>query len=167
MGTAYPRDYIRNGWFRESLAGYLQQESMFWRRSLWQKVSGLNLDYKYAADFDLWTRFAQHASLYSVAIPLALFRKHPQQKSAVGRDKYKSEVFDRCENLPQPSLIWGSIARKSAFWEHMCRLLIWRRCELVAYSQKEMDWTILKMIRPLARSSFCEALLERQFKILG
>ena len=37
-GSAYPRRYIRNGWFRSSLAGYLQQESMFWRRSLWEKV---------------------------------------------------------------------------------------------------------------------------------
>ena len=40
-GTAMPRDYIRNGWFRPELAGYLQQESMFWRRRLWEKAGGL------------------------------------------------------------------------------------------------------------------------------
>ncbi len=74
-GTAYPTQYIRNGWFRSLFAGYLQQESMFWRKSLWDKVGGLDLNYKYAADFELWTRFAKHADLYSVTAPLAGFRK--------------------------------------------------------------------------------------------
>src|SRR4030095_1996873 len=36
----------------------IQQESTFWRRSLWEKVGGrICTEYQLAADFDLWSRF--------------------------------------------------------------------------------------------------------------
>jgi hypothetical protein len=64
---------IRNlpSWSRyRFLAGankYIQQESTFWRRSLWQKAGGeLNATYRDVGDFDLWVRFFRHARLYSV-----------------------------------------------------------------------------------------------------
>ncbi len=75
--SAYPVKYIRNGWFRSYLGGYLQQESVFWRRSLWEKVGGLDLTLSCAADFKLWTEFARHADLVTVAVPLAAFRFRP------------------------------------------------------------------------------------------
>ena len=55
---------------------FLQQESTFWRRSLWEKT-GAQLDtrYSFAADYDLWMRFAQQAEVFSVPVPLAGFRQ--------------------------------------------------------------------------------------------
>jgi hypothetical protein len=160
-GTAYPRTYIKNGWFRASLAGYLQQESMFWRRSLWEKSGGLNLTYQYAADFDLWARFAVHADLYSVTVPLAAFRKLPgEQKSSLGRNEYEREVAEICRPLDSPPFIWRTVAKKSVAMEHLCRLMIWKKCGLITYSERAKDWLLTTATRPLSRASIAEALLE-------
>lgn len=161
-GTAYPGRYIKNGWFRSALAGYLQQESMFWRRSLWDKTGGLNLDYSYAADFELWTRFARHADLYSVTVPLALFRKRPgEQKSSVGKQEYEKEVAEIYKALDCPPLLWRNIARKGALWEYACRFLIWKKSNVITYSERNSSWVIKTLPRPLSRVSFAEAILER------
>jgi glycosyltransferase involved in cell wall biosynthesis len=63
--------------------GYIQQESTFWKRELWE-ACGTRIDesFDYAGDFDLWARFWQHEKLYSVAIPLGGFRKHAGQKTS-------------------------------------------------------------------------------------
>ena len=59
-----------------------QQESTFWRRSLWEKV-GAHTDTKYqlAADFDLWARFYQFSELYGINIPLGGNRFHENQRN--------------------------------------------------------------------------------------
>ena len=46
---------------------YIQQESTFWRRSLWERAgSELNASYRDVGDFDLWVCFFRDARLYSV-----------------------------------------------------------------------------------------------------
>jgi glycosyltransferase involved in cell wall biosynthesis len=68
----------------------IQQESTFWRRSLWEKVGGaIDTRYTLAGDFDLWTRFFQHTPLYTVQSILGGFRSHGAgQRSAEGRTAY-------------------------------------------------------------------------------
>ena len=66
------------GWFA---TGFVQQESTFWRRSLWEKAGGrVDASLKLAGDFELWCRFFDHAPLYAVAAPLAAFRRHPGRR---------------------------------------------------------------------------------------
>jgi hypothetical protein len=44
---------------------HIQQESTFWRRSLWEKAGGyVDASRRYVSDFDLWLRFFRHAKLY-------------------------------------------------------------------------------------------------------
>jgi glycosyltransferase involved in cell wall biosynthesis len=46
---------------------WIQQESCFWRRTLWNQVGAtLNTNLKYAGDFNLWLRFFQFDRLYVV-----------------------------------------------------------------------------------------------------
>ena len=73
--------------------GYIQQESTFWRRSLWKRA-GARVDntLQYAGDFELWARFYQHAELYGVPSPLAAFRMHQNQKTAQHLDLYMKEA---------------------------------------------------------------------------
>ena len=72
---------------------FIQQESTFWRRSLWEKAGGrLNTDYSFAGDYDLWIRFAEQAELYSLSVPLAGFRQHPSQKTAKNMPEYLREA---------------------------------------------------------------------------
>jgi len=47
--------------------GWIQQESTFWRRSLWERAGAqAGKDYPLAGDFELWARFFQPADLYAV-----------------------------------------------------------------------------------------------------
>ncbi|OHY33029.1 glycosyl transferase [Cylindrospermopsis raciborskii CS-508] len=61
---------------------WIQQESTFWRRSLWVRSgSCLNNNLKLAGDFELWCRFYLHTNLYGTASPLGGFRFQYCQKS--------------------------------------------------------------------------------------
>lgn len=158
-GTACPTDYIRNGWFKPDFAGFLQQESMFWRKRLWDKAGGLDLSYRYAADFELWTRFACHADLYSVGVPLAGFRKREGQTSEVMAREYAREVDAACRSLRMPLTLWTKLGRKSNLIRVFLRLLLWKRGQYIVYSETRKAWVIRRTIRPVSRYSFSELLL--------
>jgi glycosyltransferase involved in cell wall biosynthesis len=70
---------------------FIQQESCFWRRSLWEKVGGkIDTRFRYAADFKLWGDFFKYARCTGVDAPLAAFRFHESQRSA--KFEYMKEV---------------------------------------------------------------------------
>jgi len=70
----------------------IQQESTFWRRSLWGKAGAyIRTDMKYAGDFELWIRFFRYAQLYTVDALLGGFRYHHGQKTDC-LDKYFAEA---------------------------------------------------------------------------
>jgi glycosyltransferase involved in cell wall biosynthesis len=55
----------------------IQQESTFWRRSLWDKAGGyVDASRRYVSDFELWVRFFRHAQIYPVAALIGGFRMH-------------------------------------------------------------------------------------------
>jgi hypothetical protein len=57
---------------------YIQQESTFWRRSLWERAGGrVDDSRRSASDFELWVRFFRYAELYSVNALIGGFRSHP------------------------------------------------------------------------------------------
>lgn len=63
--------------------GTIQQESTFWRRSLWERAGGyISSEFGPAGDFELWCRFYEHADLTGVYFPLAGFRIHSSQASS-------------------------------------------------------------------------------------
>lgn len=73
--------------------GWIQQESTFWRRSLWERAGGyVDPALRLAGDFELWARFYQHAELYGVETPLGGFRVHSEQKTAHYFDEYVEEA---------------------------------------------------------------------------
>ena len=165
---AYPRREIAAGWYRESMSGFLQQESMFWRRSLWQRVGGMDLSLKYAADFDLWRRFAEHADLVSVAVPLAAFRQRPgEQRSSAGRDHYDAEVTRVIAGQPAPALPWRLMGEAGEAPRHLMRMLRWGRAPVIAYSQAQQAWCKRVCRRPVARTSLADVLLERALRRAG
>ena len=72
---------------------FIQQESTFWRRGLWEQTGGaLDLTYPLAADYDLWMRFSKHVELYSLMVPLAGFRRHASQKTARQMAEYSRQA---------------------------------------------------------------------------
>ncbi|MGV3774787.1 MAG: glycosyltransferase family 2 protein [Verrucomicrobiales bacterium] len=71
----------------------IQQESTFWRRSLWDRTGGLDLSVKLAGDFDLWARFFKAgATLHGVGVPLGGFRHQQEQRSLQQYAEYVREA---------------------------------------------------------------------------
>jgi len=78
------------GWYSSY---WIQQESTFWRRSLWERAGGyIDSKWRLAGDFELWARFWQHGELYGVATPLGGFRVHERQKTALYPLEYIEEA---------------------------------------------------------------------------
>ena len=79
--------------------GTIQQESTFWRRSLWERAGGaLSTELHYALDFELWARFCKCARVYCVNVPLGGFRHHSVAQKSRQRERYAQEarmVFER------------------------------------------------------------------------
>jgi len=70
----------------------VQQESTFWRRSLWERA-GARMDdgLRMAGDFELWARFFQHAELHAVGVPLGCFRFQKKSFTSSGMNSYLEE----------------------------------------------------------------------------
>ncbi|AFZ21370.1 glycosyltransferase family 2 protein [Allocoleopsis franciscana] len=84
--TGYSRKAYLDGFYlpgeHKTCLGWIQQESTFWRRNLWQRVGGfIASEFSLAGDFDLWSRFYSHADLYGTPSPLGGFRYQPNQRS--------------------------------------------------------------------------------------
>lgn len=97
---------------------WIQQESTFWRRSLWDRSGGrLETSLSMAADFELWARFYRHADLYGVGAPLGGFRAHGNQRSVHHRERYMAEAAQTLRSCGQ----WptGRV-------ECLCRDLFWK-----------------------------------------
>lgn len=82
--------------YGDFLAGdfkWLQQESTFWRRSLWERAGGgLDPRLRLAVDFELWMRFFRHTRLYTAEALLGAFRRRDGQRSAVLLDDHLAEA---------------------------------------------------------------------------
>lgn len=76
-------DYLSGDW------QVIQQESTFWRRSLWESVGGkLNETGRWAFDTELWTRFFEKTEHYHVTTPLGAFRYGKQSKSVSDKSSF-------------------------------------------------------------------------------
>lgn len=99
-GRAFLYDDLPYGqrWSRRRLVlfdgRFIQQESVFWRRELWDLAgSAIDQNHPLAADFELWLRFSRHERLYSTSFMLGGFRfRTENQKSYNQRDQYLNEV---------------------------------------------------------------------------
>jgi len=93
---------------------FVQQESTFWRRGLWERAGGeFRRDLEYAADFELWMRFFRLAPLWTVDALLGAFRTHGGQRSVRHRKEYLAEV-ERVARQERESWPWGSVAADRA-----------------------------------------------------
>jgi len=98
----FNREMFYKGFFtdlKSQYAGYINQESTFWRRSLWDRAGGqLDTSYHLCGDLELWSRFYEHASLFGLASLIGGFRIHGNQRSLKNIEQYRREamaVLDR------------------------------------------------------------------------
>lgn len=67
------------------------QDACFWRRSLYDRVGGLNPDTRCAADFELFLKFSLVGSYAYVPVAFSTYRKHAGQVSISGARRYRDE----------------------------------------------------------------------------
>jgi glycosyltransferase involved in cell wall biosynthesis len=80
-------DYMSQQW--------IQQESTFWKRALYQKAGNkINTKYKLAGDFDLWMRFFQFEKIYAFNGLIGTYRITNKNASMVNNNKYLEEASD-------------------------------------------------------------------------
>ncbi len=89
---------------------FYQPEVMF-TRAIWEKAGAhVREDLYHSMDYELWTRFAEHgATLHVIGRPVALFRAHPEQKTAgtvaggfrVELPKARDEIARRLGRTPR------------------------------------------------------------------
>lgn len=89
----FTKRLILNGFYPLEKRCFIQQESTFWKRSVWEKAGGkIDENMRLAGDFKLWVAFLKYAKLYKVHAILGGFRSHSGQKTASMMDEYMDEV---------------------------------------------------------------------------
>lgn len=142
----YPQEFIVSGLFRGDRLGWIQQESVFWRRSLWEKAGPLRTDLKYAADFELWTRFAEHAELVAVSCILGGFFVRQSNRHRQNLDRYFAELDRVIAEWPDQRK-----ARYAQIWNHLQHYQRWKPytgirhiarkiLNIEGYTGKVLDW---------------------------
>lgn len=72
---------------------WIQQESTYWRRSLWEQAGQqLDTDLKYAGDLELWTRFFRFAQLYCTNALIGGFRVRLGEQLSSNMEAYLDEA---------------------------------------------------------------------------
>lgn len=132
---------------RRPEAAWIQQESTFWRRSLWERAGGQVGDgFPLAGDFELWGRFFRaDAELHAVETPLAGFRFHAAQRTADHAEAYLREAeraFAKHGGRVDPPghalRSWATRALPAA----AARLGWLVPCPIVRYSRRTAQWTV-------------------------
>lgn len=75
----YPQNLILNGKAHKKFWGYIQQESVSFKRSLYIKSGGLDIKSNSGGDYFLWQRFAKISKLNTFFIKIGYFRSHKDQ----------------------------------------------------------------------------------------
>jgi glycosyltransferase involved in cell wall biosynthesis len=89
---SFSRGYVRDLRAAMLYGGWTPlQDACFWRRSLYERVGGIDPALRYAADYDLFLRFAMSGKTTYVPKAFSAFRRHAGQKSISGAPAYKRE----------------------------------------------------------------------------
>lgn len=88
---------------------WIQQESTYWRRRLWERAGGrLAEEYRLACDFELWVRFFRHARLQTTSGLVGGFRFHARQRTSDQLESYEAEaqriILDELTSLSERGL---------------------------------------------------------------
>jgi len=86
----YTRSLIKNGFYGYYSHLVIEQDSVFWRSTLWRNIGSIPIDFKVAGDYWLWIQFSKYTELISIDQRLSFFRKRNGQQSQ-NIDLYRQE----------------------------------------------------------------------------
>lgn len=95
----------------ELLSGHiLYQDGVFFSKSAYESVGGLNRDLKYAGDFDLWLRLSRHLKFHKLKGHASCFRIRSNQLSMSDWQRY----IDECNKCIEA--FSGTLSKKEIFF---------------------------------------------------
>lgn len=114
-----------------SWADYIPQETMFWRRSIWEKVGGqVDESFRFAMDWDLILRFRAAGARFA-RLPrfLGAFRIHTAQKTSAEIASIGVQEMTRLRErmlgrVPQDAEVWSAV--QPYLRRHVMTDLVWR-----------------------------------------
>jgi len=125
---------------------YIQQESTFWKRSLWDRAGGyLDTTRGPVGDFDLWVRFFRHAQLYSVDALVGAYRMHKgswgEANLAESHRTHDVIVEEELARMPNSA----SLRAFRRAWQAArnlpgIRYAWWKLVEVPLYRMRAPDW---------------------------
>lgn len=72
---------------------WIQQESVFWRRSLWEKAgAGIDTSYSYMVDGNLWGRFFRYEPLWHLDRVIGGYRLHSSNRAGLNQSTIENEM---------------------------------------------------------------------------
>lgn len=87
----------RQNWLQKGVYGrnayFVQQDSVFWKRSLWKKTMPRISSFRRAGDYALWIAFAANAPLWSFNRRTSVFRERTGQLSGTMEEYRKEQEF--------------------------------------------------------------------------
>lgn len=88
----------------------IQQESTFWRRSLWEAAGGhVDASRRNGSDFELWLRFFRWAQLHTVVALIGGYRLHGDSLGVTGvadvRETHRRALERELRDIPYGSLL--------------------------------------------------------------
>jgi glycosyltransferase involved in cell wall biosynthesis len=105
-------------------ADYIPQETLFWRRRIWEKVGGIDESFRFAMDWDLLLRFQDAGAKFRrLGRFLGAFRVHESSKTVTAVNSAGMEEMDRLRRRCHgrevtPLEIQAHIKRY--VWRHVC-----------------------------------------------
>ena len=107
---------------------YVPQETMFWRKRIWDRAGGIDQTFQFALDWDLLMRFAAaRARIVRLPYFLGCFRVHAHQKTSQHIHSIGNDEMTIIRNRIHPRGIdprkIEHYARKARFWGAVCSRL--------------------------------------------
>jgi len=125
---------------------YIQQESTFWRRSIWDRAGGyMDASRRIANDFELWVRFFRHARLCSVNALIGGYRCHGDSVTS-RRLTECHRIHDEIIEAELDGISWGKAVRAFRQANRIVQRIpkvrsLWNRCVIQGlYTFPGPDW---------------------------
>jgi glycosyltransferase involved in cell wall biosynthesis len=128
---------------------FIQQESTFWRRSLWEKAGArIDCSIRVVGDFELWSRVFKHTEILVGNAPIGCVRRHAESGSVTLMDACMvvfRQVLNRFGYQPPPKI--EGLLRKNLrnFPQRLTRLTGLAYPTKAIYRDREQSrWILLK-----------------------
>jgi glycosyltransferase involved in cell wall biosynthesis len=116
---------------------YIPQETCFWRRSIYDRAGGINSNFRFALDYDLFVRFMRIGRFRRLNRFLGAFRKHAEAKTASLMDSVGQQEIES---------VWRANGMKAPPWspilDVLFQIMIDRASRIFAQSGRRLPGTL-------------------------